>query len=82
MRSTFFAKKMQKRFGWAMPKEAIDRAIATRNARIASGEIDPYSTERNAKMAASKRGKKRKYLPDGSFIMVDPSNLTSTNTPH
>ena len=61
---------------WTMPKEAINRAIATRKERTASGEIDPYSAERNAKMAASKRGKKRKYLPDGSFIMVDPSELT------
>jgi hypothetical protein len=60
---------------WLMPKEAINRAIATRKERIASGKIDPYSAERNAKMAASKRGKKRKYLPDGSFIYVNPSEL-------
>lgn len=31
-----------------------------------------YSPERNAKMAESKRGAKRHYLSDGSFIMIKP----------
>lgn len=56
--------------GWTMPNEAKVRAAQTKKQRIALGEINPYSAERNAKMAASKTGKKRKYLPDGSFIMV------------
>lgn len=69
-------REQQKRdTGWAMPKESIDRALKTREDRIANGIIDPYSSERNKKMAASKRGKKRKYLPDGSFIMVNPAEL-------
>jgi hypothetical protein len=33
-----------------------------------------YSEERNNKMANTKRGCKRQYLPDGSFIMVKPSH--------
>ena len=33
-----------------------------------------YSEERNKKMAASKKGCVRQYLPDGSFIMVKPSH--------
>jgi hypothetical protein len=57
---------------WTMPKDAIEQAITTRTNRINSGEINPYSPERNAKMANSKKGTKRQYLPDGSFIMVKP----------
>lgn len=56
--------------GWTMPIDSINQAVATRKAKIASGEINPYSAERNAKMANSKKGTKRQYLPDGSFIMV------------
>lgn len=55
--------------GWQMPKAAIAQAVETRQERIAAGTIDPYSATRNSKMAESKRGAKRKYLPDGSFIM-------------
>jgi hypothetical protein len=62
--------KMRRDTGWSMPKNATQRGIVTRATRIASGEINPYSAERNAKMGASKRGKRRKYLEDGSFIMV------------
>lgn len=61
--------------GWTMPKDAIEKAIATRQSLIESGKINPYSAERNKKIANAKRGKKRKYLPDGSFIMVDPQEL-------
>lgn len=52
--------------GWTMPREAIEKMLETRK-----GLYDKcYSSERNAKMAASKKGTKRQYLPDGSFIMV------------
>jgi hypothetical protein len=61
--------------GWTMPDEAKERAMRTRQERIALGIINPYSEERNKKLAEAKRGKKRKYLPDGSFIMVDPQEL-------
>ena len=56
--------------GWTMPEEAKIRALSTRQERIASGAINPYSDARNQKMADSKKGTKRQYLPDGSFIMV------------
>ena len=58
--------------GWTMPKDAITRAVETRNKNIAAGIINPYSDERNSKMAETKRGAKRKYLPDGSFVMIKP----------
>lgn len=61
--------------GWTMPKDSSIQAVKTRQKRIANGEINPYSDERNKKMGDSKRGKKRKYLPDGSFIMVNPKDL-------
>ena len=60
--------------GWSMPNEAVQRAIDTRKARIAAGEIDPYNASRNAKMAKSKKGTKRHYSPNGSFIMVKPTS--------
>lgn len=56
--------------GWQYPTDAQIKASATRKARIQTGEINPYSEERNRKMSNSKKGTKRKYLPDGSFIMV------------
>lgn len=58
--------------GWKMPKESVEQALVTKNKRIESGEINPYSAARNAKMSATKKGTKRQYLPDGSFIMVKP----------
>ncbi len=58
--------------GWEMPAEATARAQRTRQERIKAGEISPYSESRNKKMADSKRGAKRQYLPDGSFIMIKP----------
>lgn len=61
--------------GWTMPEDAKERALQTRQERISQGIINPYSDKRNKKMADKKRGKKRKYLPDGSFIMVDPQEL-------
>lgn len=69
-------REMQRRMeGWRMPRESIERSVKTRQEKIKQGIINPYSQERNMKMAQSKRGKKRKYLPDGSFIMVDPQQL-------
>jgi hypothetical protein len=68
-------RKHRKQAGWKMPLTAVDNMLLTRQRKIDSGEINPYSTERNAKMALSKTGKKRKYLPDGTFIMIDPNNL-------
>lgn len=61
--------------GWTMSLDAKERALQTRQERISQGLINPYSEERNKKMGDKKRGKKRKYLPDGSFIMVDPQEL-------
>jgi len=58
--------------GWKMPEDFAQRMVQTRKDKIEKGLIDPYSRERNAKMAASKTGTKRQYLPDGSFIMVRP----------
>lgn len=55
--------------GWTMPEDAITRAQETVKRRIEAGEVNPYSAERNAKMAASKKGAKRVYRPDGSFYM-------------
>ena len=62
----------RKETGWVMPQSGVDKRLATTKERIAAGTINPYSEERNRKMGASKRGAKRHYLPDGSFIMVKP----------
>lgn len=56
--------------GWKMPEDFTQRMLQTRRDKIQKGLINPYSEERNAKMAESKRGAKRHYLPDGSFIMI------------
>lgn len=61
--------------GWKMPIEAIQKSLTTKKERIESGLSNPYSEERNKKMAETKSGKKRKYLPNGSYIMVDPQEL-------
>lgn len=55
---------------WSMPKESMIQMVHTKAARIASGEINPYSEERNSKISKSKTGTKRQYLADGSFIMI------------
>ena len=62
----------RKETGWKMPAESTARAQKTRKLRIDSGEINPYSEERNRKMGESKKGAKRVYRPDGSFYMVKP----------
>lgn len=56
--------------GWKMPEDFAQRMLQTRKDKIQKGLINPYSKERNAKMAESKRGTKRHYLPDGSFVMI------------
>lgn len=56
--------------GWKMPDDFVTKMLQTREDNIKKGLINPYSKERNSKMAASKTGTKRHYLPDGSFIMV------------
>lgn len=63
----------RKESGWTMPKESVERRKSTTKHRISQGIINPYSPERNSKMAASKRGTKRQYMPDGSFVMVRPT---------
>lgn len=60
--------------GWQYPADAQIKARATLNARIARGEINPYGSAFRAKQSKSKKGTKRKYLPDGSFIMVKPQD--------
>lgn len=61
--------------GWRMPKKSLEQMIETRKQNIIFGNINPYSIERNKKMAESKTGKKRKYLPNGKFIMVNKEDL-------
>ncbi len=58
----------KKESGWKMPTQSVDKAVLTRKDRITKGLINPYSAERNSKMSASKKGTKRHYLPDGSFV--------------
>jgi hypothetical protein len=51
--------------GWKMPSEDVKRrADAKRGV--------PRTPEMVAKMRATKKGTKRQYLPDGTFIMVKP----------
>jgi hypothetical protein len=54
--------------GWKMPPENVER-------RAAAKRGVPRSPEMIEKMRASKKGKRRKYLSDGSFIMVNPKDL-------
>jgi hypothetical protein len=73
MRASAIKREAERRAkGWRPPADTQVRAVATRRARIAAGEINPYSEDRNIKMRASKKGTRRHYLPDGSFIMVKP----------
>ena len=58
--------------GWKMPAEAIARSKNTLKERIKKGEVNLYSEERNRKISASKKGTKRHYLPDGSFVYIKP----------
>lgn len=56
--------------GWRMPREAVNKSIEWRKANHDTF----YSKERNRKMAETKKGTKRHYLPDGSFIMIKPQD--------
>jgi hypothetical protein len=51
--------------GWTMPVEDVERRAALKRGV-------PRTPEMIAKMRGSKKGTKRHYLPDGSFIMVKP----------
>lgn len=62
----------KKQEGWKYPRDAYEKSRETLRSRIADGTVNPYSEERNRKMGASKKGAKRQYMPDGSFIMVKP----------
>jgi len=68
--SALHRESIRRQQGWTMPAESIQRAVATRQEKIKSGLINPYSASRNQKMAQSKKGTKRHYLPDGSFVMI------------
>jgi hypothetical protein len=59
-----------KRGKWNKRPEAVKRTIETTLARRKEGLINPYSKERNSKMAASKTGTKRVYREDGTFFYV------------
>ena len=59
--------------GWTSSIESRIRSRSTLKDRIASGEIDPYGSKMRAKMSSLKKGTKRKYLPDGSFIYIRPN---------
>lgn len=63
----------KRKIGWTHPPGSRDKATITRQSRIDSGQINPYSEERNKKIAASKKGTKRQYLPNGSWIMIKSS---------
>jgi hypothetical protein len=61
---TALAREEKKRLsGWKMPADDVKR-------RADAKRGIPRTPEMVAKMRASKRGTKRKYLPDGTFIMV------------
>lgn len=68
----FEREKIKRESGWKMPLDSIKKSKKTIQERIKSGEINPYSEERNKKMATSKKGTKRHYLPNGSFIYLKP----------
>jgi hypothetical protein len=71
MHDAAIIREEQKRLvGYKMPISAVEKAKKTIKERRESGEINPYSEERNNKMAKSKTGTKRYYLPNGSFKMI------------
>ena len=57
---------------WKMPKSARESISLTLRKPEIQEKI--YTPERNAKMAKSKKGTKRHYLPDGSFKMIKPQD--------
>jgi hypothetical protein len=60
----------KKEEGWKMPESGKANISAALKRPEVQAKI--YTPERNAKMAELKKGTKRHYLPDGSFIMVRP----------
>lgn len=54
--------------GYKRPKEANEKSAAALRGI-------PRSEDVKRKISETKSGKKRKYLPDGSFIMVCPKDL-------
>jgi hypothetical protein len=70
IKSSLIRERNKRENGFKMPVDFAERMVKTRKERIQSGLINPYSEERNRKMANSKKGTKRHYLPDGTFIMV------------
>lgn len=56
--------------GWKMPESGKVNISAT--LKRPEVQIKIYTPARNAKMSATKKGTKRHYLPDGSFIMIRP----------
>lgn len=62
---SFVDRQRRRDEGWRMPRDAVERARQSNLGRV----HDPAGVER---MRASKKGKVRKYLPDGSFVMVLP----------
>lgn len=54
--------------GWKMPDSG--KANIAKALKRSEVQEKIYTPERNAKMASSKKGTKRHYLPDGSFVMI------------
>jgi hypothetical protein len=54
--------------GWKMPKDAVEKSRQYHLGR-------PRSPETIEKIKKSKQGTVRKYLPDGSFIMIKPDHI-------
>lgn len=59
---------------WKKNPESVRKTVATTIERRATGIINPYSQERNNKMAKSKTGTKRVYRSDGSFYYIRPQS--------
>lgn len=58
-------RKLRQERGWKMPRSGVDKATQWKK----KNHDQFYTPARNAKIAESKKGTKRHYLPDGSFIM-------------
>lgn len=58
-------REKRRKDGWRMPRSAVESARLSNLGRV-------HDSEGVERMRASKRGKVRKYLPNGSFVMVLP----------
>jgi hypothetical protein len=67
-RNASLREQKKRDMGWKMPESGKENISASLRRPEVQAKI--YTPSRNKKMAASKKGTKRKYLPDGSFIMV------------